>query len=243
MNNTGPFIGFIVLTVIYFVLYFFLAESSNTVRTALISVYWILVVATQYGFALINSAQLCGKAQVGTAFLASVTPRVIVFGSTIALLQTFPSWKAPFSNTIGYLIVRMLGVKDMLNNVMKPASGATGPTAKMLEDIYEDQSILINSMTPANFKQRIEDLRPLMRQGADVSSLERMVVIKDEISRAIWYLMSGFIATSMTMTQLVGAECVRDKTQMAQLHQDWETKLAMNAAKESEKPRIYNVRE
>jgi hypothetical protein len=230
MNTTLPFIGFIILTFIYFIVYFFLAESSNNVKIILLFVYWIFVVATQYGFAIMNSVKLCGSAQISQAFLSTAIPWVLIFGSVLAIINVFPSWKSPFSNTIGYLIVRMLGVKNALNDILIPLNGASGTTGKMLEEIYEDRSILINSMTPNNFSQRIQNL-------------EQLVILKDEISRSIWYLMSGFIATSMSMTQLVSSECVKDKTQMYQLHQDWETKLALKAAQKEDPPKLYKMRE
>ena len=46
--------------------------------------------------------------------MVTLIPWVIIFGILNVLLLQFPGWKAPFSNTIGYLIANIAGAKNLL---------------------------------------------------------------------------------------------------------------------------------
>ena len=40
------------------------------------------------------------------SFIYSFVPFIFIFGSLLVAMILFPGWKAPFSNTLGYFIVK-----------------------------------------------------------------------------------------------------------------------------------------
>ena len=63
-----------------------------------------------------------------------------------------PGWKAPFSNTIGYLIVWIAGVNNSFFKILKQDNNQN----KLLQMVYKDPSTMINEITPENFDLFIE---------------------------------------------------------------------------------------
>ena len=58
-----------------------------------------------------------------------------------------PGWKAPFSNTLGYLIVWLAGVNNSFFKILKQDNNQN----KLLQMVYKDPSTMINEITPENF--------------------------------------------------------------------------------------------
>ena len=58
-----------------------------------------------------------------------------------------PGWKAPFSNTLGYLIVWLAGVNNSLFKILKQDNNQN----QLLQMVYKDPSTMINEITPENF--------------------------------------------------------------------------------------------
>ena len=58
-----------------------------------------------------------------------------------------PGWKAPFSNTLGYLFVWLGGVNGSFFKILKQDNNQN----KLLQMVYKDPSTMINEITPENF--------------------------------------------------------------------------------------------
>ena len=58
-----------------------------------------------------------------------------------------PGWKAPFSNTLGYLVVWLAGVNSSFFKILKQDKGQN----QLLQMVYKDPSTMINEITPENF--------------------------------------------------------------------------------------------
>ena len=81
-----------------------------------------------------------------------------------------PGWKAPFSNTLGYLIVWLSGVNNSFYKILKQDNNEN----KLLQMVYKDPSIMINEITPENFDLFIA------RMGGKNGGVEAIPVVKAE---------------------------------------------------------------
>ena len=52
------------------------------------------------------------------AILYTLFPNVLIFGLLIAILIGFPGWKAPFSNTLGFVAAKGSGIKDHFETLL-----------------------------------------------------------------------------------------------------------------------------
>ena len=145
------FIYFVGLTTVYFTLKYFLAEKHGAknkgLGIALTVVYLIVMVLLQFGTNMKNATEKCGGTpQTLSAFNYTVMPNLFIFGLLLMIMLFFPGWKAPFSNTLGYIIVKFAGAQETFVNMLKQSGNN-----KLLSMVYEDPSMMINEMTPENF--------------------------------------------------------------------------------------------
>ena len=171
----------------------------------------------------------------------------------VLMLELFPSWLAPFSNTLGYLVISMSGLAGLVRKIFKESmqedgsgtegssgEGLTGAQAKALSYIYADQSMLINQVTPGNFDQFWKDMHTLRKaDGADSDSLKKslrnLVVLKQSVSYFVWYALTGALVISVSYNYLVNTACA---TTLGQIGKEQTTSaeaaeaVAANAAHE-----------
>lgn len=109
---------FTFLTIFYFIAKYFMYNSSQFKVIA--GIYVLLVIVTQYLISLSAIKEKCGNNNYVAAFTVTAFPWVFIFGILYVVMTMFPSWKAPFSNTLGYLVVRFAGVRTLLiDNILK----------------------------------------------------------------------------------------------------------------------------
>ena len=111
-SATTGLIFFLILTLIYFIVRYNLEMGqSDTLYTI---IYYLGVLVTQYFINLTAITSRCGNTNYYLAFMVTIVPWVFIFGLLNIMLAQFPGWKAPFSNTFGYLIANAAGAKDLL---------------------------------------------------------------------------------------------------------------------------------
>ena len=152
-------IVFVILTCLYIILkyifgYKYNSSSAAKTRKILLAIYIISVVGAQYSFNAQVTRGLCGSAQTGSAFMMTVIPNLLMFGLIIIMFGFFPGWKAPFSNTFGYLAARIGGVRRVFLDMMETGAGKN----KLVQDVYDDPSLMINQITPTNFKTFMDEM-------------------------------------------------------------------------------------
>lgn len=209
---------FILLTIIYFVVHYFIEPSTKNIVSI---IYYCLIILSQLILIYMQSKELCGTPQIQSVFIWGLIPWFFLFFGLIVLLKTFPGWKAPFSNTIGYLFTKLLGITGLFNSLLKTNYKSTDQGLnKIMQNIYEDQSILINEMTPSNFDTAIQKLKPLFNTAAatysaNIDKLRKMVLLKDEVSRFIWYLLTGGLVVSISNMGVSTNKCEKDVSQVS----------------------------
>jgi len=123
----SPFLSlftFCGLTTIYIAVRYFSTDAYKARKFAwmgkLVSIgYIVLVLISQYYINLNHTKVICGTVQRSKALLFTLVPNVLMFGLIFGILIILPGWKAPFANTIGYSIIKTMGVTDLLRKMMK----------------------------------------------------------------------------------------------------------------------------
>ena len=274
-------IVFIVITLLYFIASVLIPNKN--VSNVLTAIYYLLIFGSQIGIVLIATKQRCGSYMLGTTLQYGIIPWLVIFGGFVTFLHFFPGWKAPFSNTFGYFVTYLMGVKTIFNKLLKSDFKSSDPKLnkimqdvyqdkamlinestpnnfekiaqvqrggadvllnessnkllkpdfessdlklnKIMQDVYQDKAMLINEFTPNNFEKAINDLAPIMNSDVvqnnkvnwrndALKTLEKLVVVKDEVSRFIWYVLIGTLITSMSNLGIMSHSCNYSVQQM-----------------------------
>jgi hypothetical protein len=153
----------------------------------------------------------------------------------------FPGWKSPFSNTFGYLAARVAGIKDAFNAIL-PSKISN----KALQAIYEDNSLMINEITPGNFGDFWSKMQSSGMLSEKVSPeakerLFKLVRMKDIVAEFVWYLLAGVLISSITFSYISNSKCKRSAEYMKQQHEEW--KKDADTDEEKKEKKTYYVRD
>jgi hypothetical protein len=219
-----------------------------------LALYLLIVCLSQF---LLNTAYLtnkCGgevKNNIGAAALYTFFPWLIIFGIIIAILIIFPGFKSAFSDVIGYFAIAG-SAKTLFANIMLDAdlnakiAGLSDPTKKAqvitaadtLVKMLGNKSILINQITPDNFSSSWDLLKPLMKdiitgqvEIDNKAQLLDLVVLKDNIGEAFWYVYTAILISSVVYYNLASRGCVKSA---AQIKAGYDKYQEDQAAKEAE---------
>lgn len=218
-----------------------------------LALYLLIICLTQF---LLNTAYLtnkCGgevKNNIGPAALYTFFPWLIIFGIIIAILIIFPGFKSAFSDVIGYFAIAG-SAKTLFANIMLDADlnekiKQVDPTkqaeitsaADTLVKMLGNKSILINQITPDNFLGSWDLLKPLMKDiitgQVEIdykAKLLDLVVLKDNIGEAFWYVYTAILISSVVYYNLASRGCVKSA---AQIKAGYDKYQEDQAAKEAE---------
>lgn len=239
-------IVFVILTCLYIILkqtlgYKYKNASASKTRSILLAIYIISVVGAQYSFNAQVTKGLCGSVQTGSAFMMTVIPNLLMFGLIIIMFSFFPGWKAPFSNTFGYLAARIGGVRRVFLDMMETGAGRN----KLIQDVYDNPSMMINEITPTNFKTFMDEMtrNKIIGDGADkyFSKLYKLVALKDCVAELFWYLLVGCLVVSTSYNALTELSCDKDTSEMLAAHVSWARE--QNTPKPTTPSKVYYTRE
>jgi hypothetical protein len=204
--------------------------------------YLGLVVVSQLFLNIGYLMSKCGGSldkNIGAAALFTFIPWILIFGVMLAVLIIFPSFKSAFSNVIGYYVVAG-GANDIfgsillgtdLNEMIESTKDETEKNkltkaAEAIIKICGNKSILINKMNPNNFLQIWETLKPLMVTGSYENleikqKLLELVILKDNIGEAFWYLYTSILISSIVYYNLATRGCVKSVDQIKSEHDNY----------------------
>ena len=203
-TDTPPsgFLIFFIVTVIVTALKIIMPKAAAFITSG----YILVIIITQFFINLSLTKSLCYAVDYKKAFLITVFPWVMLFGVINMMLDVFPGWLSPFSNTFGYFAATLAGSKDLIRKILKdPTTEEAGDLSKPLSYIYSDQSLLINQVTIDNFDEfwdRMSQTR-LMNPGVSNNSQLKekflsIITLKDTISRCIWQILTGGLRIDYT---------------------------------------------
>lgn len=165
-------------------------------------VFFSLVVLFLYFINVEIMKERCG---IYTAIiLPTIIPWLCIFLPFMMLLQYFPEWKTPFSNTFGYLIVYLTGGVRTIEKVLV--------SQDKLALIYQSPSLLINQFTYDGFETEAAENYSGMFQLSDVEAVnafKNILLLKEIVSIWIWYMLIASITISTSYIMLMNSECTK----------------------------------
>ena len=208
---------FIIITIIYTILKIIFGVVGDKMW---IFGYLLTIIIIQWQLNSMIARENCNDTdQFVTTVLATFLPWIGIFCTINVLLLMFPGWKAPFSNTLGYFIAYIAGIKNAFVKMLKTPESIDQSNIndkallKSIEYIYSDTSTMINEMNTLNFEDSIHRLKPLLNEEAvnDPSmknDLFKFIIMKDSIGELVWLLLSGCMAINVAYVYIVNTECV-----------------------------------
>lgn len=173
---------------------------------------------------------------IGAAALFTFIPWILIFGVLLAVLIIFPGFKSAFSDVIGYYVVAgganeifssiLMGtdLNEMIEKTDNPERRSElTKAAEAIIKIVGNKSILINQMNPDNFLSVWDTLKPLMNAGSYENiemkqQLLNLVVLKDNIGEAFWYVYTAILISSIVYYNLATRGCVKSVEQIKSDH-------------------------
>jgi len=169
-----------------------------------------------------------------TVFSATLFPWILIFGSMMLILQYYPEWKTPFSNTFGYLIAKLFGGTHCLQEVLNK----TAP----LDKIYNNPSLLINQFTTLHFDETLQkysnDFQPRASIPDQMNAFYNIIKLKEHVSEWIWYILTASVVISSSYTMIMNTPCTKSVDDYVTSHS-----IAMAETKPSEPEKLYNITE
>ena len=211
-------------------------KQVNPLKWICLGVYLVIIIGLQLTDTMSHMEKKCGNMQIDKAMIYTLIPNVLIFGLLIMILIVMPGWKAPFSNTIGYVCV----MNQVVNYFFDLFSGG-GVDKGLLQRIDADPSMLINEITPGNFDlffsklsddkslsisyEELGELEKKQNEGERLSAKENAyldafigiynsVVTKDLVAEGIWYCLVGALVITLTKNAVSEMGCEKDKEQM-----------------------------
>lgn len=259
-DPTTSLIFFLIVTTIYAIAKYMTSkssidpcqESSNTNYTMLFG-YIILLIIGNYFINLNVTTALCGEVQWKNTFVTTIIPWVIIFGVINLVLIIYPGWLSPFSNTIGYLIAKLMGLESTIEEILKPnlikneknLSQEEKNIGEALQHIYSDKSLIINEITTTNFCIFWDNMEKAGLFKKDIPSYAKIslfnfIKLKDIIAEYIWCILSGSLVTSVGYNYIINSECTRSVKLMEKQHDNYIDKQSqLHTQNKDKKSRIY----
>jgi hypothetical protein len=178
----------------------------------------------------------------------------------------YPGFKSAFSDVIGYYYVSSSANKlltDLLidkNIQSKLDADPTMTTSKKeamqsaadaIIKICGNTSILINQIVPTNFNNYWDILKPLMKeqyqadgaQSDDMKSkLFDLVVTRDDVGEALWYMYTGILLTSIVQLKIATKGCASNPKTMEQNYEKFlEQEQEAQAAQKQSTGTTYTI--
>jgi hypothetical protein len=197
--------------------------------------YFMAIILSQLGFNLSTLKNKCGngwQANLGYAILITLGPWLAMFGILIGVLIALPGMKSAFSDVIGYYVVansanKLLSemlVDTEINDKLNEAGDAVDEekkqsmqaAAEAVMKMVGNVSILINQIVPGNFAEYWNTLIPLMKNPDAEDMLKNkqalfdLVVIRDNIGEACWYIYTAVLLISIVGYKLANKACELD---------------------------------
>jgi hypothetical protein len=219
----------------------------NNYTFLIIYFFAVILIQMMVNINVIN--EKCGGSasdNIGYAGMITIVPWTLIFGILLVILTVYPGFKTAFSDVIGYycvsssankIITELLIDRDVENKLSESMSQSTkneiDRAADAIIKICGNTSVLINQMTPQNFQNFWEILNPLKKEKYrpnsknynDAETIEKrnslfnLVVTRDNIGEAMWYLYTGLLVTSVVQLKISSRGCKNNPKTMEENYQ------------------------
>ena len=221
MSNLGSMLGiYSALTVAYIGIKFKTLTNKNkqgklapTFKMWYTLTYALLVIGSSVLLNINTASKTCGN-NFTSIVMVTILSWTTIFGVIIAMLQTSPGWKAPFANTLGYLVAKVMGAKKSIA-ALNP--GGKADNAAELKKLCEEKNssvVNVHTWDIENPDNPVQDVLNLFRDsGKNAESVaawakfSSLVLIKDLVGELVWYLLVGFLVISYQSSYISVSAC------------------------------------
>jgi hypothetical protein len=201
------------------------SKDSNVINF----IYILFIIIGSYFLNVHNSRMICDQSiEWNYILIVTVMPWLIIFVLLYFILKLFPGWVSPFSNTIGYMFVSMLGVSTALEKLIpKDTNVEEQPDlVKAINTIKNNKSKFINQIdiNLSNFEDFISQLRQSKiidydgdsadKENTDIIHLYKLITIKHVIGKIVWYILAGILISSISYNYIIGISCEKSVDQI-----------------------------
>lgn len=227
-SPTKSMIFFFVISILYLILNIYSITSSESIEKIVensnnnifIIAYVLILVMGMFFINLRISKQLCNtqKPDYSNVFFSTFLPWIIVFGILYFILEIFSGWVRPFSNTIGYFIVSIIGVekilKNMLNRDNKEVKTAIEKIDVNISEFINEFDVTHNEYINFIKKLQAENLTTssaldLNNIGQNEIELFKLINIKHLVGKVVWYFLAGTVISAISYNNIINLECER----------------------------------
>ena len=211
-----------------------------------LAIYLLLVMVIQFMVNVSIISSTCGgniTENMGAAGVLTFLPWTLIFGVLIVILTVYPGFKSAFSDVIGYYwvsssanqIITELLVDPKIQKKMDQDINSTPEqkeamltAADTIIKICGNTAVLINQIVPSNFQSYWNILTPLLKPKYQIDNEEtsnirnklfEIVVTRDNIGEAMWYIYTGLLLTSLVQLKMATRGCVSNPETMEKNYQ------------------------
>ena len=228
-------IYFILVTTGFLFFTIFTINKSDSIETVnnskdnnvINSIYILFIIIGSYFLNVHNSRIICDQSiEWNYILVVTMVPWLVIFILLYFILKIFPGWVSPFSNTIGYLFVSMLGVSSTLEAIMdnniETRASIKPDLVKAINNIKNNKSKFINQIDIdlSNFENFITELNSsnLITTGdtkdEQIVTLYKLITIKHVIGKIVWYILAGILISSISYNYIIGISCEKSVEQI-----------------------------
>jgi hypothetical protein len=202
-------------------------------------IYICILVIGSYFINTTISKALCNSQSIQwtNILLATLLPWIVIFFSLYVVLKLFPGWISPFSNTIGYLVISILGVEKTLTEILNDENNTNADVAKAIANIKNNKSNFINQIdidrtdfnsfitslisagiitlknpeatdTESESTEFAENLTENTNENnPNIQNLYKLLIIKNVLGKITWYALAGVLVTSVSYNYIINMSC------------------------------------
>ena len=146
---------FLIITSIYFI-----ASGKGIKGSTSFFIYILILLAviSIINESIIRQSGCSGSSSQAYYIILALSLWIVIFVGTTVLIEFFPGWKTPFSNTIGYMIVNLMGSKNVIDTFFNEIMSKEKESYKrdIFNMIYRDRSLILNELNTSNIKNFLE---------------------------------------------------------------------------------------
>ena len=227
-GSGGALMFYVFFTTIYYILkYNFVSKdiykesNSNANETSgriLFGIYIVLIIIGEFFINLSLSTAMCKDSQTGTALITTLIPWCAIYGLISMLLNMFPGWLKPFSNTFGYFFTYWFDIQKVFLDSLKE-----GKKPSEIALLKEDPKLLINELPFEldKFKQVVKQIGKFTEDKDKMNDLFNLVMIKKTVAEYIWYILIGSLVTSISYNYVINSTCESSVDSMKKIHKQY----------------------
>lgn len=230
-------------TIFYYVIRYKLNNPLFT--TVLTLIYFLGIIVGMFGLNMAMTKEICGSTQVSTAVMVTSIPWLTIFGIMTLMIRIFPGWLMPFSNTFGYLIVKLGNIEKIMGDIIAPKTTIPDTleekqAAYAIEQIYSNKSLIINELSEANFENFWNRTKNagLLTKNAEQSKdkLLNLIRLKNLVAEFLWSILSGILAIAISNNYVADTACERSTKEMIERINQYEEEQKTQT---TSKPKVY----